>query len=881
MKIVAYLRSLWKVMMNRARMNRELGEEIRAHISMHADDLERAGLSREEAERQARVRFGGEARFKEECHEAAGGTLLDSAARDVRLAWRMLRKSPGFTLAAVLALAMGIGANTVVFSVLNAMILRPINVPGGNNLYMIERGHNQATQSYPDYVDIRKQNRSFEDVMAYNIAPAALVMGGNASATWIYEGSGNYFDVLEVKPHLGRFFHNSDEHGPNSSPYIVLSYAYWQERFGGDRGVVGRTVQLNKYPYTILGVAPQGFRGTELFYAPSFWVPLVQQQQVEGGSELNSRNSQSIELVGRLKTGVDVARARADLNSVAAYLAKAYPKDDDRISFALARPGLFGDSLGGPAKAFLAALMLLTGLILLAACANLGSLFAARAADRSKEIALRLALGSSVWRVMRQLLTETVLVSLIGGAVGLLGGMATLHWLSAWQPISDFPINVPVNPDATVYAIAFLLALASGFVFGLAPVRQAMRADAYQVIKSGTTKSAGRRIAVREALLVVQVAICAVLLTASLVALRGLARSLRSDFGFVPQNALLVNTDLHMSGYSGDAARAMQRRMIDVAEAIPGVTAAGISARIPLGVGWNTDDVFKDDSADMRPSHAAADALLYNVTPGYFEAAGTTLLAGRGFTWSDDKNAPHVAVVNREFAQEVFGSGKDVVGRYFKANGARIQVVGLIENGKYEALAESPRPAMFLPMLQLPSSETWLIVRSKRVPQDVTEALRSALRGLDAGVPYTMKTWNEEMAFALFPSRVATVALGVLGMLSAMLALTGVFGMASYSVSKRLREFGIRVALGAQRKEVLRAALGRALWLLACGSAAGLLLGVATTRVLAVIVYQASPRDPVVLAGVVVAMSALGLLATWIPARRALKADPLILLREE
>ncbi len=881
MKIVAYLRALWEATLNRARMDRELAEEIHSHIEMHADDLERKGLSRAEAERQARVGFGGRERFKEEYRDALPGHLIESLWRDVRFGLRMLRKSPGFTIVAILTLAMGIGANAVVFSVLNALILRPINVPGGQNLYMIERGKGEATQSYPDYLDIRDHNRSFDGVMAYDISPAGLDTGGDASSAWVYEASGNYFDALGVKAYLGRFFHSSDEHGPNSSAYIVLSYAYWQGRFGGDSGVVGRTVQLNKFPYTILGVAPPEFRGTEVFYAPDFWVPLVEQEHVEGDSGLNRRADRGIELVARLKTGVSAEQATADLNSVASYLAKTYPKEDDRISFTLSKPGLFGDLLGGPVKAFLAALMLLTGLILFAACANLGSLFAARAADRSKEIALRLALGSSARRVVRQLLTETVLVSLIGGAAGLLGGMVVLRWLSEWHPVPDFPANVPVNPDARVYAIAFLLALASGFLFGMAPVRQVVRSDAYQIIKSGTTRSAGRRIALRDALLVVQVAICAVLLTASLVAVRGLARSLHSDFGFLPQNAMLVNTDLDMAGYKGDAARAMQRRMIEAVQIIPGVTAVGVSDRVPLGLGWNTDDVFRDDATDLSGSHALADAMTYSVTPGYFEAAGTNVLAGRTFTWNDDKNAPHVAVVNREFAHEVFGSDKDAVGRYFRANGARIQVVGLVENGKYQTLTEAPKPAMFSPMLQWPSTATWLVVRSNRDPEDMAAALRSTLRGLDTGLPLNVKTWNAEMASALFASRAATVSLGVLGVLSAMLAVTGIFGMASYSVSKRLREFGIRVALGAQRKEVLGAALGRALRLMACGSAAGLLLGIAATRVLAVIVYEASPRDPAVLACVVAAMAALGLLATWIPARRALKADPLILLREE
>ena len=315
---------------------------------------------------------------------------------------------------------------------------------------MIERevGKNTPQQSYPDYVDLRDRSRSFDGVIAYTIAPASLNITGNPSSIWLYGASGNYFDVLGVQPYLGRFFHASDEHGVNSAAYIVLSYAYWQSHFQGDPGVVGRTVQLNKYPYTILGIAPPNFRGSELFFAPDLWAPLVNQQQLQGWNNLDSRAARGMWLVGRLKAGKTPAQATAELSSIASTLAKAYPNEDDGIRFHLARPGLLGDALGGPVRAFVAALMLLAGLILVAACANLGSLFAARAADRSREVALRLALGSSRRRIVRQLLTEAVLVSLAGGALGLFGGVALLRWLSTWQPVPNIPINVAVNPDA-------------------------------------------------------------------------------------------------------------------------------------------------------------------------------------------------------------------------------------------------------------------------------------------------------------------------------------------------------------------------------------------------------------------------------------------------
>jgi predicted permease len=364
---------------------------------------------------------------------------------------------------------------------------------------------------------------------------------------------------------------------------------------------------------------------------------------------------------------------------------------------------------------------------------------------------------------------------------------------------------------------------------------------------------------------------------------RGLVRSLHSNFGFEPDNAILADTDLSMGGYRGDTVSEMQRRMIDAVETIPGVKFVGLIDWAPLVSGGERgSQVFTDVTTDLRPSNAAADPFGFSISPEYFHAAGTALLSGRTFTWHDDKNAPRVAVINQEFARKVFGSLTNAMGRYFKTkDGTRIQVVGIVEDGKYDSLTEDPQPAMFLPILQSPSSQTYLAVRSDRDLTQLAAAVRSAVRELDAGLPLYIGPWNKELDTTLFGSRMAAMALGVMGAMGAMLSLTGIFGLAAYSVSKRLRELGIRMALGAQRKEVLQAALGRPFKLLACGSAAGLLLGILASRVLAFIVYQATPRDPLVLAGVILAMLLLGLLATWIPAQRALSIDPAILLREE
>ncbi len=810
--------------------------------------------------------------------------------RDIRYAARQLRKSLGFTLTALLTLALAIGANAIVFSVLNALVLHPLNVPQAKSFYMVQRfwegwAEPSPSQSYPNYLDLRDRNQSFVSLAAYDIAGAVGVKTGEAtpSAAWPYAVSGNYFEALGIQPYLGRFFGTADEHGDNSVPYIVLAYAYWQSHFDGDPQVVGRTVQVNGHNFTILGVAPPGFRGTELFFAPAFFMPIVDMPQITTDwNPLHERASNFTWVVGHLKPGVTPAEAAADLNTIAASLAKTYTKDDSGLKFSLAQPGLVGDTLGQPARAFMLGLLLLAGLILLAACANLGSLFAARAADRSREIAVRMALGSRRGLVVRQLLTEAVLVSLAGGALGMFASVTILRWLSAWNPIPNLPINVPVNPDVKTYAVALGLALLSGFLFGMAPVRQVLRADPWQVIRSGPLGAGMRRFTLRDLLLVAQIAICAVLVTSSLVAVRGLVRSLRSDFGFQPRGATLVAAALGMAGITGDQQQTVEKQMLTAVSEIPGVTAVGYSDRLPLNAGGNDSCVFYDKDSDYEVTNCRADAEQFDVSPDYFRAAETAMLAGRTFTLDDAKGASRVAVVNREFARKMFGSVENAVGKdYKKWGGERVQVVGVVEDGKYESLTEDQKPAMFYSFLQQPTGNVWLVVRSRRDAEETAAALRETMRGLEPGLPIRIDTWDQELSWALFPARVATVSLGVLGLLGAMLAVTGIFGMASYVVSKRLRELGIRVALGARQQEVLRTALGRVFRLLAFGSATGILLGVLATKLLSYIVYQASPKDPIVLGGVIVAMLLLGLTAASIPARRALTVDPMILLREE
>lgn len=868
----------------RTDVDREIDAEFEAHIGLRTDENVARGMTPEEARRDALLRFGNRTATREHVAAADATLSLDSVLRDIRYALRQMRRSPGFTVTAVLTLAVAIGANAVVFSVLHALVLRPLNLPDAQRLYTIEDA-GMPLNSYPDFRDLRSRTRAFEDIALYNVAAVGLDTGGNPQEAWIYEASGNYFDMLGVQPYLGRFFHSADEHGADSSPYIVLSYRYWRNRFHGDPGIVGHTVAMNRHAFTVVGVAPPDFNGTEILYAPDLWAPMVDQEEVEGTDSLNHRIDRGYWLIGKIKPRVTAAQGAEDLNGIAAVLKQMYPVDDDGLHFSLVQPGLAGDMIGGPVRAFVGGLMLLAGLILLAACANLGSLFAARAADRSREIALRVALGSTRRRVLRQLFTESIVVSLAGGAVGIGASVVLLRAMRTWQPVPLFPIIVPVQPDGTTYIVALALALVSGLLFGLAPVRQVFGTAPWEVVKAGMKATAGgRRFAVRDVLLVVQIAVCAVLMTSSLVALRGLARSLHSNFGFEPRHATLINTDLNMGGYTGERIPAMRRRLIDAVAAVPSVTSVGIIDSVPLGLGWNQTSVFQADATDFRASHEAADTLQYCVSPGYFAAAGTTLLTGRDFTWHDDKETTLVAIVNQTFARKVFGSAAKAIGGYFRQDAkTRYQVVGVVEDGKYMTLTEDPRAAFFQPIAQAPTRITsvWLVARSSAQPQQIAGAVHDVVRGLDEALPFKLLTWDEQLNSALFAARAATISLGVLGALGAMLAITGIFGMASYSVGKRLKEMGIRMALGAGHGQVLQAALGRAFRLLAAGSVVGLALGMAATHLLSYIVYEASPRDPLVLGGTIAAMLVLGLVATWAPAQRALHVDPSKLMREE
>ena len=808
--------------------------------------------------------------------------MLSGFFQDCRYALRQLIKSPTFATTALLTLALGIAANVIVFGVLNALLLRPLDVPQRDGLYnIVHAAHGYDNQSYPDYVDLRSRNTTFTDMAAYRLENAGLTTKNATYRCWYYKASGNYFDMLGVLPAQGRFFHATDEHGPNSAPYLVLSYDFWRSAFNSDANIIGSVVGINKHPFTVIGVAPSAFHGTDLFIWPDFWMPIVNGQELSGTDFLSWRESHNLWVLGKLKPGVSPQQATNNLNSVARTLAQQYPADDD-LSARLVKPGLMGDQLGDPARTFLGGIMFLAFLVLLAACANLASLFAARATDRARELAIRVAIGSSRWHILRQLLAESLLVSTLGGTLGTFISTVLLNALTQWRPFAEFPIHVTVSADLKVYSVALLLSIGSGILFGIVPARQIWAADSAQLMKTRAAIEVGfRRFTLRDFLMGLQIALCTLLVTSSFVAFRGMQRSLHAPLGFQPQGVLVAQTDLHMGGYTDRSSVEVQKRILQAAAEIPGVTSVGIVDELPLGTGGSSSMVYRQGTTDFRPSNSAFGAKYFSISPGYLQTAGTRLLAGRDFTWHDDANAPKVAIVNERFARAMFGTNPAIGLRFMMADKNSYEIVGIVEDGKYDSLTESQWSAMFFSPEQNPDSDTSLILRSQLPPGELVPQLHRALARIDPSLPFTFEGWPDALAFVLFPARVATASLGVMGLLAAMLALTGIFGMAMYSVSKRMKELGIRVALGAQPIRLMRSALGRPLGLLLSGSVFGMALGIIASKLLAQIVYEATPRDPLVLAGVMALMAALGALSTWIPARRALKIDPAELLRAE
>ena len=873
-----------RAFMTPSRDEREMADELAFHLANRTDELIASGLAPGEAKRRARLEFGAIERIKEQCRDERGFRLLHDLAGDVSYAIRVLRRVRGFALVAIVSIAVGVGANALVFTVVNGLLLRPLPVERPDRLVFVQ-GNGVPAQSYPNYVDLRDRNTTLEGLIGYRIAPMSVDAAGTGARRWGYLATGNYFGVLGVKPVIGRFFNADDDREPGAAPLAVLSYDEWQAHYGGDPGVIGSTIRINTIPFTIIGVAPRGFYGTERFYRPAIWVPMMMQAQIEVGNPwLDRRPTFNVWLVGRLKAQVTRAQAEANLNAIAAQLARDYPWPNRGMVIRLTDPGLVGSALGTPVRAFTLGVQALAALVLLAACANLASLLSARGADRRREMAIRLSIGASRGRLVRQLLTESLVLSFAGGMAGASGAWLLGRALSAWRAPIDLPVQFDVSVDARVLLFACIVSTLAGVLFGVFPARQAGSTDPNAALK-GTLGDRDRsgRWAMRDLLVTVQIVFCFVLVSACLVSLRGLQRALTMPLGFEPRGVAVAAFDLGLAGYDGARGSAFQQRLVERVAALPGVESAAYSNSFPLSIDQSRSSIYPEQSdAPLDRSHML-NAITYQVSPGFFRTLGMRLLSGRDFDARDHASSLRVGIINEAFARQILHTSNPIGRRFsFGPNGTLIEVVGVVANARYETLAESDKPAVFCPIAQWYNATTVFSVRSRLPEQDLVAAVTNAISAQDPSLPvYDARPLREMLGLALFPSRAAALALGAFGLIAIVLAATGVHGLVSYAVSRREREIGIRIAIGAATSSVLRLILSRTATLVGAGVVVGSALVLLLAKVLASIIYTASPRDPLVFGGVALLIVAVALLSCWAPAVRALRVSPTAALKAE
>ena len=876
----------------------EIVDELAQHLDDRCAELRSAGATEEEACRAALVDLSDNQLLARELQlverqvsneSVVSGTrrknMIGDVWQDIRFGLRMLRKSPGFTLVAVLSLALGIGANTAIFSLVNTALLRPLPVANPEQLVALNSSGNRSfpTFSYPNYKDFRDRSDVFSVLIAYRFTPVSLSHDGINERLWGYEVTGNYFDALGLTAALGRLISEEDDRVPGASPVAVLSYKGWKQRFGGEPGIIGREVIVNGRGYTIIGVAPQGFYGTEIIAAPDLWFPVAMQAQLEIGSKwLDEREVENVFVQGRLKPGVSPAQAQAALNEIALQLEREHPAENEGKRVALSPPGLIGNSFRGPVLGFAGLLMVIVGLVLLLACTNLANLLLARAADRRREIAVRLSLGASRARLIRQLLTESLLLSVGGGALGLLLAFRLVQMATAFKLPVDVPVTIDLYMDYRVFVFTCLISLATGVLFGLLPAWQATKTDLVAALKDEFSFGGYRRSMLKNSLIVFQVALSLVLLIGGGLMVRALQQAQTINVGFTPQGAGEVSFDLRLQGYEEARGREFQKRLLERVRALPGVQSAGIADMAPVDLHFSRDRVFIEGQALERTAKAPV-AMINRASPGFFQAMDTRLVAGRDFTEQDDDKTARIAIINETFARR-FWPGEDPIGKRFSQGspvGPKREVVGVVQDGKYAGLNEEPQPFVSKPIWQSYAGSTTVVVRGSGDPQRLVALVRSEVQQLDPNIPLASRTLEERMSLPLLPARVAAIILATFGLLALALAAIGIYGVMSYAVSKRTHEIGIRMALGAQKTAVMKLVIGQGLMLTGIGLAIGLLAAFALTRGLKALLFGVSASDPLTYVVVAGLLGGVALLACYLPARRASRVDPMVALRCE
>ena len=863
-----------------------MDEELRSHLQIRADDLERQGLSRAKAERQARVEFGGYERYKEECRDALGSRLLGDLIADVRYGLRVLRKNPGFTTVAVLTLALGIGANTAVFSVVSAVLLRRLPYSDPDRLVWVNEFWprlNNAMVPSPDFLNWREQNQVFESVVAYG-GFGELNLSGSGEPERI-DGIGvtwNFFPMLGIRPALGRGF-LPEEDRPGGPPVVVLSHSLWQRRFRSDPNLVGKTITLDEKGYTVIGIMPDSFR------FPGDWSPeLFAPSSLPPKADWSARSLAIVGVIGRLKPGVTLERAKSDVITINHRSDKAVSLPP---SFAQMRVGLqvriatLHQHLVGDSRPVLLILLGAVGFVLLLACANVANLQLARAAAREKEFAVRAALGAGRWRLARQLLIESFALAALGGVAGLIlgaGGVALFRQLG--------PQNIPglksAGFDPWVFAFIAAITAFTGVAFGLAPVFVASRLHLEETLKEARPSVPAGHSAqrVRDLLMVSEVALALVLLIGAGLLMRSFVRLTSVNPGFDPRQILTERIMLPLGKYTKPAEQAaFFENVLERLGKLPGIESVAAASSPPL-----TDVTRRTASVEvegrpgppgLRPSTPEC-----AITPSYFHALQIPLISGRYFTSYDADSAPRVAIVNEAFARRFFG-GENPVGQRIRLGGPEgnwYSVVGLVQNVRHLPLGTDPRAEVFTSYLQDPSSYMTLVVRAISDPASLAATVRSKVWEVDRNQPvYDVATMQQRLSEAVTPQRFNTLVLGIFAAMAVMLAGVGVYGVMAYSVARRTHEIGIRMALGAQRQDVMRLVLRRGAWLAVFGISLGVAGALVLTRFLSSLLYNVKPADPATFFVVSLVLAGFAFLATYLPARRAAKVDPMVALRHE
>jgi macrolide transport system ATP-binding/permease protein len=812
---------------------------------------------------------------------------METLLHDVRYGLRQLLKHPVFTILAVVSLALGIGANTAIFSLVNTVLLRPLPVKEPSQLIEVygslNNGADFTIQSYLNYKDYRDRNDAFSGLFVYRIVVASLSHSGSNERVWGYLASGNYFEVLGVKPILGRSFLPEEDQTPGSHPVVVLSYTCWQKRFAAEPAIVGRTILLNNHTFTVIGVAPKGFIGTEVAYAPEYWAPLMMAKVIEPDSRyLDQRDSNNLFMIGRMKPGVTPAQVKASLDAITLQLGKEYPAENEGRGITLSRPGLFIPSIRDASITFAGVLMVIVGLVLLLACVNLANLQLARATSRRKEIAIRLAVGASRGRLVRQLLTEGVLLSLAGGALGLMLA-AWINWLVGGIKLPlDVALVFDLPLDWRVLLFTLGLSIFTGVVFSLLPALQSSKPALVPSLKDDAKLGGFRRSRLRNSLVVAQVSLSLVLLVCAGLIVRSLQAAQKMRPGFDTQDAIAISFDVGLQGYEEAKGRAFHHQILERVRAVQGVRAAALTSNLPLSLNYNSSSVYLEGQPAVGSGRLPT-CIPMSVSPGFFDTMGI-LLRGRDFAENEDKKEARVAVVNETFAKKFF-PGIDPIGKRFNFNGPKDplwQIIGVCSEGKYNTLAETPQPAVFRPQFRDYDTVVTLVARTEGDPRSMIAPLRKEFQEMDPTLPlYDIKTLTEHMKIPLFPARMAANVLGSFGILALVLAAIGIYGVMSYVVAGRTREIGLRMALGAQLRHVRQLILGQGMILASIGLAIGLVIVFILARFLTSMLYGVSPTDPITFITITFLLAAVALVACYIPARRATRVDPMVALREE